>query len=736
MSKPIKHIIIALTLATALTLPIFVMAWQPVYAASCSSTGSGNWNVAASWTSCGGSFPQAGDSVTIKNFGTITMIAPAAAANVTLDSTGGVLNLGSQPLTVSGSFTNDTFSPVNLGGTVIFDASGDHTVNSFGADFTFSNLTFQSSGAGIPTRTLSLQEYSTAKETVAVTGALTLGGEYGAPIAVKSVWDSFRVHLDIPAGTYDFVTFTDISSTNTISANYGVDGGNNSNITFPAAGTVTDLTAAAGTSADSAIDLSWTDVAGESSYIIERSTSQYTGFAAITGSPFAADTIKCTDATGLSANTTYYYRLTADDGKLKTPYASATATTGAPPGPFQVSATSPISNGGTIARTGNISATFSRAVSMSTVSTKTFTVRGKQTGVYTGAYGGGSVVFTPTNNFKPGEEIVANLSKNIKATDGAALTPYAWQFQAAVGGDGSGLFAWHSKFGTGSDYTYSVALGDVDGDGHLDLAVVNSYLQNVVYLNDGKGNFDNSRNFGTGQDVTYSMALGDVDGDGDLDLAVGIDSQQNVVYLNDGSGAFTDSNKTNVGTVSDFTESVALGDVDGDGDLDLAVDDESNAVYKNVGSSASGTVTPGEGGVITSTDGNVRLDFPPGAVTNDTTVTITLFMSTTHSPPSSFGAGFHLDLTATDDTGQPVDNFNDKPFTFTYTYNEDELQAIGIDAKTLEIYFYNTDTEEWESIKPVTVDTVKKTVTVTLDHLTEFAVFGKGSTYLPVIVKG
>jgi hypothetical protein len=86
-----------------------------------------------------------------------------------------------------------------------------------------------------------------------------------------------------------------------------------------------------------------------------------------------------------------------------------------------------------------ISATFNQAVDFATVSTHTFTVRGSQTGVYTGTYTTGSVLFDSAQNFKPGEEIVVSLSDDLHAAGGTTLTPYAWGFRAVVIG-GSGVF--------------------------------------------------------------------------------------------------------------------------------------------------------------------------------------------------------------------------------------------------------------------------------------------------------
>jgi len=100
--------------------------------------------------------------------------------------------------------------------------------------------------------------------------------------------------------------------------------------------------------------------------------------------------------------------------------------------------------------------------------------------------------------------------------------------------DGHGYFTGPLLVGPASDMTLDLAWGDVDNDGDPDLAVVNYDQQNVVYFNDpvtatNSITFTRKLFFGTG---SSSVAFGDVDNDGDLDLAVGNDGQQNVVYIN------------------------------------------------------------------------------------------------------------------------------------------------------------------------------------------------------------
>ena len=117
-----------------------------------------------------------------------------------------------------------------------------------------------------------------------------------------------------------------------------------------------------------------------------------------------------------------------------------------------------------------------------------------------------------------------------------------------------------------------VALGDLNGDGYLDAYLAMApdgepYLHpDFLLFNDGQGGFtDSGQDFG--DTSSFSVKLGDVNGDGLLDIVVGWYGAK--VYRNYGNGAFKGS--YSVGDFSEGTYSVdvALADLNNDGSLDV-----------------------------------------------------------------------------------------------------------------------------------------------------------------------
>jgi len=135
-------------------------------------------------------------------------------------------------------------------------------------------------------------------------------------------------------------------------------------------------------------------------------------------------------------------------------------------------------------------------------------------------------------------------------------------------GDGTGNFTLASSPAVGS-YPESVAVGDFNGDGKLDLAVANGGSNTVsILLGDGTGNFTLASSPAVGG-YPMSVAVGDFNGDGKLDLAVANELSNTVsILLGDGTGNFTLASSPAVG---DYPWSLAVGDFNGDGKLDLAV---------------------------------------------------------------------------------------------------------------------------------------------------------------------
>lgn len=130
--------------------------------------------------------------------------------------------------------------------------------------------------------------------------------------------------------------------------------------------------------------------------------------------------------------------------------------------------------------------------------------------------------------------------------------------------DGTGMFT-RSESPLDSFSTNGVELGDLDGDGDLDAFFKGRRGANLVWMNDGHGVFTDSGQR-LGNSPGHDADLIDVDGDGDLDaITMNFDSPGGL-WINDGSGMFTDSGQK-LGDSSG--RRATTGDVDGDGDIDL-----------------------------------------------------------------------------------------------------------------------------------------------------------------------
>jgi hypothetical protein len=134
-------------------------------------------------------------------------------------------------------------------------------------------------------------------------------------------------------------------------------------------------------------------------------------------------------------------------------------------------------------------------------------------------------------------------------------------------GNGDGTFQDQTTVLAGTNPVF-VAIEDLNGDGNKDLTVANYNSYTVtVHLGNGDGSFADPFTYSVGVQPR-SIAIGDLNGDSILDLAVAnLTSWSVSVLLGNGDGTFTQSG----GYAADGPSSIAIADLDGNGTQDLAV---------------------------------------------------------------------------------------------------------------------------------------------------------------------
>jgi len=248
-------------------------------------------------------------------------------------------------------------------------------------------------------------------------------------------------------------------------------------------------------------------------------------------------------------------------------------------------------------------------------------------------------------------------------------------------GDGTFEDVTESSGAGDTGYSNGSTVGDYDGDGDLDLYVLN-YGPNVLYRNDGQGHFQ-SAEVGA-EDPAWSIAAAflDYDKDGDLDLYVVnylmYDAQTEKackagaleiycsperyppapdrLYRNDG-GRFVDVSSEAGILPSGRGMGIAVSDLDDDGDQDIYVanDRSQNFLYRNDGKRF--TEVGAEAGVGFGETG--RSEGSMGAVVGDFTGTgkMAIFHTNFQKEPNRFyvdtGRGFFDDLTFPSGLGLP-----------------------------------------------------------------------------------
>ncbi len=197
----------------------------------------------------------------------------------------------------------------------------------------------------------------------------------------------------------------------------------------------------------------------------------------------------------------------------------------------------------------------------------------------TSGYNPYSVAIADVNGDGMPDLVIANESQSRNDSQGSI---------SVMLGKGNGKFRAPVNYSSGGQGAYSISVADVNGDGKLDLVVANGCLGTdcstggvAVLMGNGNGTFKKAVVYSSGAASVFGsrVAVGDLNGDGKLDLAVattgagcGNGCQPGLVgvLLGKGDGTFKKAKTYSTGGF-DAIGWVAIADVNGDQKPDLVV---------------------------------------------------------------------------------------------------------------------------------------------------------------------
>ncbi len=212
-------------------------------------------------------------------------------------------------------------------------------------------------------------------------------------------------------------------------------------------------------------------------------------------------------------------------------------------------------------------------------------------------------------------------------------------------GNSDGTFQAGNTLNVGTS-PVSVSTGDFNGDGKLDLAVANSGSNDVsILLGNGDGTFQSAASFGAGT-TPHSVVVGDFNRDGRADLAVANNGSNNVsILLGTGTGTFLAAVNYAAGT---NPESIAIADFNRDSKVDLAVANSGSGNVSILAGNGDGTfqtatnVAAGTSPIFVITDDFDHDGKADLAVANNGSNSVSIFLGNgngTFHPAVNYAAG-------------------------------------------------------------------------------------------------
>jgi len=290
-----------------------------------------------------------------------------------------------------------------------------------------------------------------------------------------------------------------------------------------------------------------------------------------------------------------------------------------------ISSVDPKQNEINVVKSSDIVVTFGQSMNASTITSSNIKIFGSQTGLlsYSLSYNPGTRTATinPNNDFKIGEKITVTLKSGIQNSTGTAITPYIFSFTTqAVSGEAEFSISQNPVIVSGD--IKGLISGDLDSDGDPDVCVIFTNKFSIL-KNNGSAVFTGQTDYSLSNLSGTDTRIGDFDGDGDLDLAlITVDftlyRPDIHIYNNNGSGIFTlYATLTGKGG-----ETMTTGDYDSDGDLDIITADgitsqlgyvkmlknNGSGDFNLVGTDGPVTCCPVHGSIYYTYFGNINLN--------------------------------------------------------------------------------------------------------------------------------